>query len=66
MGLQGGGNLVDRLQRVIDGPVSCCVVNHAASIPCPRGHGRGTECGRVSLGAATSPGTPVSRPRWHR
>ena len=35
MGLQSGGDLVDRLQRVIDGPVSCCVVNHAASIACP-------------------------------
>jgi len=32
MGLQSGGDLVDRLQRVIDGPVSCCVVNHAAII----------------------------------
>jgi hypothetical protein len=32
VGLQGGSDLVDRLQRVIDGPVSCCVVNHAASI----------------------------------
>jgi hypothetical protein len=32
MGLQGGGDFVGRLQRVVDGPVPCCVVNHAASI----------------------------------
>jgi hypothetical protein len=32
VGLQGGGDFVGRLQRVVDGPVPCCVVNHAASI----------------------------------
>jgi len=32
VGLQGGGDFVGRLQRVIDGPVPCYVVNHAASI----------------------------------
>jgi hypothetical protein len=32
VGLQGCGDFVGRLQRVVDGPVSCCVVNHAASI----------------------------------
>ena len=32
VGLQGGCDFVDRLQRVVDGPVPCCVVNHAASI----------------------------------
>jgi hypothetical protein len=32
VGLQGRGDFVGRLQRVVDGPVPCCVVNHAASI----------------------------------
>ena len=31
--LEGGGDFVGRLQRVVDGPVACDVVNHAASIP---------------------------------
>src|SRR5579863_4879831 len=32
VGLQGGGDFVGRLQRLVDGPVPCCVVNHADSI----------------------------------
>ena len=32
VGLQGCGDFVGRLQRVVDGPVPCCVVNHVASI----------------------------------
>ncbi len=32
VGLQGRGDFVGRLQRVVDGPVPCGVVNHAASI----------------------------------
>jgi hypothetical protein len=32
VGLQGCGDFVGRLQRVVDGQVPCCVVNHAASI----------------------------------
>ena len=32
VGLQGCGDFVGRLQRVVDSPVPCCVVNHAASI----------------------------------
>ena len=31
--LKGGSDFVGRLQRVVDGPVPCGVVNHAASIP---------------------------------
>jgi hypothetical protein len=31
--LKGRGDLVSRLQRVVDGPVPCGVVNHVASIP---------------------------------
>src|SRR5262249_32114457 len=30
--LEGRSDFVGRLQRVVDGPVSCGVVNHAASI----------------------------------
>ena len=63
MSLQSGGDLVDRLQRVIDSPVSCCVVNHAASIPCPPGHGRGTERSHLSPGAAAPPGTAAAPSR---
>ena len=32
VGLQGCGDFVGRLQRVVDGPVPCSVVNHGASI----------------------------------
>ncbi len=32
MNLQGCGDFVGRLQRVVDGPVPCSVVNHGASI----------------------------------
>src|ERR1700685_2659308 len=32
VGLQGCGDFVRRLQRVVDSPVPCCVVDHAASI----------------------------------
>jgi hypothetical protein len=32
VGLQGCGDFVGRLQRVVDGPIPCCVVNHVASI----------------------------------
>jgi hypothetical protein len=32
VGLQGCGDFVGRLQRVVDGPVPCGVVNHAASM----------------------------------
>jgi hypothetical protein len=31
--LKGCGDFVGRLQRVVDGPVPCGVVNHVASIP---------------------------------
>jgi hypothetical protein len=31
--LKGRGDFVGRLQRVVDGPVPCGVVNHVASIP---------------------------------
>src|SRR5215471_17259882 len=31
--LQGCGDLVGRLQSVVDGPVPCGVVNHVASVP---------------------------------
>jgi hypothetical protein len=30
--LQGSGDFVGRLQRVVDGPVPCGVVNHAVNI----------------------------------
>jgi hypothetical protein len=32
MCLKGCGDLVGRLQRVVDGPIPCGVVNHTASI----------------------------------
>ena len=32
VGLQSCGDFVSRLQRVVDGPIPCCVVNHMASI----------------------------------
>ena len=35
-GLQGCGDFVGRLQRVVDGPVPCSVVNHRVSIAPPR------------------------------
>jgi hypothetical protein len=35
VGLQGCGDFVGRLQRVVDGPVPCSVVNHGASITRP-------------------------------
>src|SRR6266571_4050704 len=39
MGLQGCGDFVGCLQRVVDGPVPCCVVNHVASIARQRASG---------------------------
>src|SRR5579862_7246118 len=36
MGLQGGGDFVGRLQRVVDGPIPRSVVNHRVSIAPPR------------------------------
>src|SRR6266566_2341552 len=80
VGLQGGGNLVGRLQRVVDGPVSCCVVNHRASMAPPhrfRDRQRDRRRDRRA-GRAAGPGSPPvcrrggaagpvrSRPRWPR
>ena len=36
VGLQGCGDFVGRLQRVVDGPVPCGVVNQRVSIAPPR------------------------------
>src|SRR6266576_2158819 len=36
VGLQGCGDFVGRLQRVVDGPIPCSVVNHRVSIAPPR------------------------------
>src|ERR1700722_4771999 len=36
VGLQGRGDFVGRLERVVDGQVPCCVVNHAVSIASQR------------------------------
>ncbi len=36
VGLQGCGDFVGRLQRVVDGPIPCGVVNHRVSIAPPR------------------------------
>src|ERR1700761_5553130 len=38
VGLQRGSDFVGRLQRVVNGPVPCAVVYHAASIPHRRPH----------------------------
>jgi hypothetical protein len=39
VGLQGCGDFVGRLQRVVDGPIPCSVVNHRVSIAPPRPSG---------------------------
>src|SRR5690242_13070265 len=41
VGLQGCGDFVGRLQRVVDGPIPCSVVNHRVSIAPPRVSGSG-------------------------
>ena len=44
MGLKGGSDFVGCLQRVVDGPVPCSVVNHGASIaPLPASGVPGTH-----------------------
>src|SRR5580700_3920488 len=54
VGLQGCGDFVGRLQRVVDGPVPCCVFNHAASIPSQRS--RENSPARVALLPASTAG----------
>jgi hypothetical protein len=36
VGLEGCGDFVGRLQRVVNGPIPCSVVNHRVSIAPPR------------------------------
>ena len=51
VGLQGCGDFVGRLQRVVDSPVPCTVVNHAASIA----RSRASWSSRPASGAARVP-----------
>jgi hypothetical protein len=52
VGLQGCGDFVGRLQRMVDGPVSCCVVNHMASIARQRASGGRDLTGRAPVAAS--------------
>ena len=53
MGLQGCSDFVGRLQRVVDGPVPCSVVNHGASIAPLRASGvLGSQAERFGMGPA--------------
>ena len=66
VGLQGCGDFVGRLQRVVGGPVPCSVVNHGASIArvCPRHRARLPASGALS----NSPAFPLplsGSPNWH-
>jgi hypothetical protein len=45
MGLKGRSDFIGGLQRVIDGPVPCIVVNHELSIPAAGALSRGVERG---------------------
>ena len=52
VGLQGCGDFIGRLQRVVDGPVPCCVVNHVASIARQRASGGRGLTGRAPVAAS--------------
>src|SRR6266566_9452662 len=60
VGLQGRGDFVGRLQRVVDGPIPCGVVNHRVSIAPPRVFGvPGNSPARGDHGGVHSRGLSV-------